>query len=228
LSQFTADDNALAQKFFQQAIDFDPTFGAGFTGLARAQFHAAARFQTNSLADTQSSTESLARQAVALDAADAEASSCLAAVLLRRGDHEGALAEAERALSMAPNLASAHGVLGASLMYSGRPREGLSLQMQENRPRSCHFLRNRLPHSPPLARRLNARTILHGQRYRVNTFGHSDPFDGRSSQQIGRNSSGKNTLRASGVRGTLLQQQRAQPGQPVGIEPARGREIVFR
>jgi len=129
LSQFTADDNALAQKFFQQAIDFDPTFGGGFAGLARAQFHAAARFQTNSLADTQSSTESSARRAVALDGADAEARSCLAAVLLRRGDHEGAVAEAERALSMAPNLASAHGVLGASLMYSGRPREGLlSLQ----------------------------------------------------------------------------------------------------
>jgi hypothetical protein len=29
------------------------------------------------------------------------------------------------------------------------------------------------------------------------------------------------------VRGTLLQQQRAQPRPPVGIEPAHGREIVF-
>jgi adenylate cyclase len=102
LSKFSADDNALAQKFFQQAIDLDPTFGGGFTGLARAYFHAAARFQTHSLADVQSLTDALARRAIALDAADAEARSCLAAVLLRRGDYEGALAEAERALAMAP------------------------------------------------------------------------------------------------------------------------------
>jgi adenylate cyclase len=125
LSKFTAEDNAAAQKFFQKAIDLDPTFAGGFAGLARAQFHAAARFQTYSLAVMQSSTESLARRGVGLDGADAEARSCLAAVLLRRGDHEGALAEAERALVMAPNLASAHGALGAALMYSARPKDGV-------------------------------------------------------------------------------------------------------
>jgi adenylate cyclase len=36
-SKFTADDNAVAQKFFQQAIDLDPTFAGGYWGLASAQ-----------------------------------------------------------------------------------------------------------------------------------------------------------------------------------------------
>src|SRR5262249_30035736 len=35
LSKFTAEDNAAAQKFFQKAIDLDPTFAGGFAGLAR-------------------------------------------------------------------------------------------------------------------------------------------------------------------------------------------------
>ena len=126
LSKFSPGDNALAQKFFQRAIDLDPTFSGGFTGLARAQFHATAGFQRPDLGDTQSLCEALARRAVAVDGADAEARACLAAVLLRCGDYEGALAEAERALEMAPNLAGAYGTLGATLIFSGRQKDGLA------------------------------------------------------------------------------------------------------
>jgi adenylate cyclase len=124
LSKFSPGDNALAQKFFQQAIDLDPTFSGGFTGLAWAQFHSTAGFQRPE--DTQSLCESLARRAVAVDGADAEARACLAAVLLRCSDYEGALAEAERALEMAPNLAGAYGTLGATLIFSGRQKDGLA------------------------------------------------------------------------------------------------------
>ena len=44
----------------------------------------------------------------------------------RRGDHEGARIEAERALALNPNLARGHSVLGNALIYSGRPMEGLA------------------------------------------------------------------------------------------------------
>lgn len=43
-----------------------------------------------------------------------------------RGDYEGALAEAERALAISPNLAFAHELLGATLIFSGQPREGIA------------------------------------------------------------------------------------------------------
>src|SRR6202040_2340668 len=59
----------------------------------------------------------LARRAVALDGADAEARSLL---------YEGALAEAERAMAMTPNLAFAHHMFGTTLIFSGRPKEGLA------------------------------------------------------------------------------------------------------
>jgi adenylate cyclase len=125
-SKFNPDDNALAQKFFQQAIDLDPTFAGGYTGLACAQDHAAVAFQTRSLPETLTSAEALSRQAVRLDVADAEARSCLGLQLLHRCDYEGARREIEQALTISPNLGSAYGALGSTLIFSGRREEGLA------------------------------------------------------------------------------------------------------
>ena len=124
-SKSTPHDNALAQKFLKQAIDLDPDFSGSYAGLALAQFQAN-DFGTSGLPETLSSVEALARRAVALDGADAGARSVLANTLWRRGDYEGALAEAERALATAPNLALAHHEVGATLIHSGRPKEGLA------------------------------------------------------------------------------------------------------
>jgi adenylate cyclase len=140
-SKITVDDNALAQKFFQQAIDLDPSFAGGYKGLAGAQ-NQATDLQGRGLPEAISSTEVLARRAVALDSADAEARSLLGQALRRRGDYEGALAEAERALVMSPNLASAHGLYGATLIFSGRPKEGLAaletgIRLDPRAPRSA-------------------------------------------------------------------------------------------
>jgi adenylate cyclase len=125
LGKFTVDDTARAQKFFEQAIELDPSFAGGFSGLAAAQIQAANTFMVRDIADTLRSAEALTRQAVALDNADAEARACLGRVLLSCGDYEGARAEAERALAISPNLAVAHGVLGGTLIFSGRPQDGL-------------------------------------------------------------------------------------------------------
>jgi adenylate cyclase len=125
-SKASVEENALAQKFFQQAIELDPAFGGGYRGLALAQIQAAAVFQTRSVKEAQSSAEALAHRAVALDDADPEAHACLSRALQMRGDHEGAQAEAERALSICPNLAGAHGMLGQVLIFAGRPKEGLA------------------------------------------------------------------------------------------------------
>jgi adenylate cyclase len=124
-SKYTPDDNALAQKFLQQAADLDPGFSGSYVGLALAQLQSI-ELGTRGLPETASSVAALARRAVALDGADAEARSLLAQTLWRRGDYEGAVAEAERALAAAPNLAYAHHMIGATLIHSGHPKEGLA------------------------------------------------------------------------------------------------------
>jgi adenylate cyclase len=124
--KFSRNDDALAQKYFQQAIDLDPTFAGGCKGIAVAYMNAATVVRTRSQAEAYRSAEALTRQAIVLDGTDAEAHSTLAAARLRHGDYEGALAEAEIALAMSPNLALARGTLGETLIFSGRPREGLA------------------------------------------------------------------------------------------------------
>ena len=119
-----AEDNVLAEKFFQQAVELDPSFAGGYKGLSMLQAQTA-DFRGRDLAEALKSAEALARRAVALDGADADARSRLANALYRQGDYEGGLAEAERALAISPNLADAHGEKGAILIFSGRPKEGV-------------------------------------------------------------------------------------------------------
>src|SRR5262249_20393519 len=140
--KFSQDDIALAQKYFQQAIDIDPTFAGGYKGLAWAHTEA-----VSNPAEAYSLAEALARRAIALDGTDAEAHATLAeGLLLRHGDYEGALAEAEIALAISPNLALAHGMLGEALIFSGRPQEGLA---------AVQTSIGLDPHNPKLAIRLN-------------------------------------------------------------------------
>jgi adenylate cyclase len=67
LSKANPNDDTIAQNFFRQAIDLDPTFAPGYSALALAQLQAAAVYQKLSLAEAQSLAEALARRAVSLD-----------------------------------------------------------------------------------------------------------------------------------------------------------------
>ena len=147
LGKATTEDNALAQILFRRAIDLDPNFSGAYVGLAEAQGQTT-DFRTDDLAGTLRSAEALARRAVALDGADAEARSLLAHTLWRRGDYEGALSDVRRALAISPNLAYAHATLGAALIFSGRPKEGLtalerSIRLDPRDPRSAIRLNQR-------------------------------------------------------------------------------------
>jgi adenylate cyclase len=53
LSKASAEDNALAEKFFQRAIDLDPIFAGGYTGLAEALNRAGNMFETRNPAEAQ-------------------------------------------------------------------------------------------------------------------------------------------------------------------------------
>lgn len=117
LGKANADDDAVAQGFFLQAVDRDPMFAGGYIGLSAV---------LSRKKGTQAREEELARRALALDAGNAEAHSRMALALNARGDHQGALAHAEQALALCPNLAAAHGALGVILAYAGRPQEGLA------------------------------------------------------------------------------------------------------
>ena len=145
LEKTTPNDNALADSYFRQAIDLDPNFPGGYTGLAYAHRRAAVR---RGLPATESMET--ARSAVRLDPNDAEARVCLGFMLLWQGNLTGAFAESEAALTLSPNLASAHGLMGSVLNWSGqwaRARATLENSIRLD------------PRNPHLSTRYNAVTI---------------------------------------------------------------------
>ena len=125
LAIFSADDGRAAQKFFRRAIDFDPNFAGAYAGLALTHLDFGSIWGSQSLAKAQDEAEQCTRRGIAVDSADAQVHSVLAITLYMRGDHDAAIAEARSALALSPNLAEAHGVLGQTLIFSGRPGEGL-------------------------------------------------------------------------------------------------------
>jgi adenylate cyclase len=124
-SKFSAEDNLQAQRCFRDAIASDPNFSGAYCGLAETFWQDSVMLQRRPVAEALHAALDLARQAVARDAADAEAHACLAIGLAYAADYEGALLAARRALAMSPNLASAHRALGMALVYSGKPAEAL-------------------------------------------------------------------------------------------------------
>jgi adenylate cyclase len=133
-----------------KVFDLDPNFSGGYRGLAFTQNQTGASWR--GLLEGLNTIEALARRAVALDPADAEARSCLGMALYKRADYEGALAEIEYALVTSPNLAIAHGIFGAILAFSGCPKRGIAALERNIRLD---------PRDPQLAVRLNRIALAH-------------------------------------------------------------------
>ena len=124
MSHRDAGSVAIAQKFFQQAIDLDRTFAPAFSALAWCYSMATSVFGVMSIAEGCRLSEPLAREAIALDDNDPDSYARLALTLFLKGDVDSAIQFANHALSIAPHNAEALGVKGASLVYSGRGSEG--------------------------------------------------------------------------------------------------------
>src|SRR5262249_23342331 len=112
LSRVSPEDNKAAQQCFADAIASDANFSGGYTGLALAQLQESGLFAARPVAQARASIKALALRAVANDDSDAEAHACMSWALNFDGDYDGALAEAQRALAISPNTASAHRALG--------------------------------------------------------------------------------------------------------------------
>jgi TolB-like protein/tetratricopeptide (TPR) repeat protein len=124
MSKSEAAENKLARSLFQRAIDLDPNFGRGYGAIAFTYTAASSAFSEMSIAESCELAEPLVRKAIALDENDTDARSRLALLALLRGDLEGAVREADLALSLHAGCPDAWGVKGAALVYAGRREQG--------------------------------------------------------------------------------------------------------
>jgi adenylate cyclase len=116
-----------AQEILEQALRLDPNYGFLWTVLGHTHF-IDARFGW-----TESPTESLkqafecTKKALIINEEDPFAHGFMGSIYLLQRQHEKAIAEGQRAISIDPNYADGYVQLGQTMLYSGRFEESLQL-----------------------------------------------------------------------------------------------------
>ena len=126
LWRFTREQNTHARELLQRAIELDPKFASAHAFLAVAHgLDHINRWNTSSSTSVEQA-EKFATRAVELDDRNPYAHWALSIINLHLRRHDMAIREAERSISLAPNLAEGHESLGNTLHYSGRSEEALA------------------------------------------------------------------------------------------------------
>jgi TolB-like protein/Flp pilus assembly protein TadD len=127
LQRRTWESIVQSRPLLERAIDLDPAFAAVYAGLAFG--YALEYINCWSAASSQAlgTAFRLARQAVALDAAEPQGRYALAMAHLWRREHEPAVQEASTAIELDPNFSPGFSLLGLALHYAGRSEEALGM-----------------------------------------------------------------------------------------------------
>jgi adenylate cyclase len=124
-NRFTREDHTEARRLFRQAIALDPELAEAHTGLARSLvagvMHGWSEDPTADLMEGQQA----AQRALARDDKDPYLHYLIAGASLVMGEHDKALAAAERAVTLNPNFALGYFRLGQVRVFSGLAEEAL-------------------------------------------------------------------------------------------------------
>ncbi|MET0167949.1 MAG: adenylate/guanylate cyclase domain-containing protein [Vicinamibacterales bacterium] len=124
--RFTKAQNTEGRELLQRAIELDPKFAPAYAFLAISSLLDYVNQWSPSPSTSMEQAEVFATRAVALDDRYPHAHLALGIVNLHLRRHDVAIREAERTISLAPNLADGHEALGNALHYSGRSEEALA------------------------------------------------------------------------------------------------------
>ena len=122
--RLTPEDDVAARRFFEAAIEKDPGFSPSHAMLARSHSRGANTYLLEDRDGAYAMALAAARTAVSLDREDAHAHVALG-FASQYVDVQAAVRAFEEALSLNPNLASAHFGFGVTLLGAGRTEEAV-------------------------------------------------------------------------------------------------------
>ena len=152
--EFRKDSNAMARQLFERAIALDPNYAKAYARLSWTHF-LDWEWQWTVGSGALDRSHEAARKAVTLDDSLSDAHTALGWTSLWKKQHDVAVAELERAVSLDPNSEWTYGNLAEALNFAGRPDEAIgfvkkAMRLDPNYPPWVPFL---LAHSYSLLRR---------------------------------------------------------------------------
>jgi adenylate cyclase len=123
--RFTRDANSEAARLAEKAIELDPDYARAPMILAWVHLNEYRFKWSDDLEKSLEQAHEMARKSVELDDYDSWSHWALGVVYLYRGDHEGAIAQYEKALALNPNDADVLVHMGLPLSFAGRPEQAM-------------------------------------------------------------------------------------------------------
>ncbi len=123
----------LARQRAEEAIALDPQYPAAYRLAAWTHYNDARFGWSQSRSESFKRAVELAQKALELDDSEAGAHSLLGMIYLYKRQHERAIAEAERGVSISPNGAHYNAFLANILNFTGRPQEAIELSKKAMR-----------------------------------------------------------------------------------------------
>jgi len=127
LTTHTKEGNALGRKLAEEAIALDPKYSRPYVALAQTYILDVLLGITESPEKSMAKAMELIKKAISLDETDAAAHGVLGYMYTMMGQHDKAIVEAERSVSLNPNDASNLTRLSFVLNNTGRAEEAISL-----------------------------------------------------------------------------------------------------
>ena len=138
LDKFSKEDNIKARELFEAAIELDPRYVSAIVWLGATYTVGAAYGWSESPADSFRRAHELAQKALNLDDKSANVHILLGTIYLAQRLHDKAITAGNRSISFAPNLSIAHAHLAATMFFSGRFEEAISLTEKAMRLSPCY------------------------------------------------------------------------------------------
>ena len=116
-----------AMQLLEEAIALDPEYAYAYSILSTAHFDLVILGASESPRESLQRALELGEKAIALDDSNSSSHANLAFPYIYLREFDKAISEAEKAISLSPNSATAYWALGSALTISGRPQEAIPM-----------------------------------------------------------------------------------------------------
>jgi adenylate cyclase len=131
--RFSADDNAMARRWAEKAVELDPKFAGAWSLLGWTHFVESVSRSNKSPLHSLKQAEECAQRAIAINDSTAKAYALIGFIRLLRKNYNEAIKYEEKAVALNPNDPQIVGIFASVLHYTGKFEESIALMKKAMR-----------------------------------------------------------------------------------------------